>query len=88
MNESKTDEDQFYRVEAMIRLRDECECPACTMWTVVYDDGEPTEIATSWKGDDGKEMAEDVCDLMNMAFARGAESTLEQVDDSEVPSCG
>lgn len=65
---------QFYRVEEVIRSKAECECPACVLWTVVYDsDGQPTEIGTSWQGDDGKEAAEDVCDLMNMAFAAGRE---------------
>jgi hypothetical protein len=41
---------------------------------VVYDDGEPIEIGQAWQGDLGKEAAEDVCDLMNMAYAAGCES--------------
>jgi hypothetical protein len=82
------DEEQFYRVEEVIRSAAECQCPACVQWTIVYDDGQPTEIGTSWQGDEGHELADNVCDLMNMAFARGAESTLEQVDDEEALSRG
>jgi len=88
MNAPLADEEQFYRVEEVIRSKAECECPACALWTIVYDDGEPTEIGTSWQGDEGKELAEDICALMNMAFDRGAESTLEQVDDAEALSRG
>lgn len=66
----------FYRVEAEPLSIDDCECPRCQQWTVVYDsprDG-PTAIGTSWQGDEGKEAAEDVCDLMNMAFDAGRET--------------
>ena len=66
---------EFYRVEEQLRSEAECKCSNCVMWTVVYDDrGEPTEIGTSWQGDDGREAAENVCDLMNMAYARGMEN--------------
>lgn len=64
----------FYRVEEQERSDTQCRCPECLMWTVVYNDGEPTEIGTSWQGEAGKEAAEDVCDLMNMAFDAGRES--------------
>lgn len=63
----------FYRVEEQARAETECKCPACVLWTVVYDDGEPTEIGTSWQGEAGKEAAQDICDLMNMAFDAGSE---------------
>lgn len=82
------DDEQFYRVEECIRSAADCQCDACKQWTIVYDDGEPTEIGTSWQGSEGKELAEDICELMNMAFDRGAESTLEQVDDEEALSRG
>jgi hypothetical protein len=77
MNEPshRTNEDvaPFYRVED---TGDPGEClnckQACTMWTIVYDeDGEPTEIGQSW-GD--RETADDICDLMNMAYVEGQES--------------
>jgi hypothetical protein len=63
----------FYRVEAVIRSAAECQCDKCQEWTIVYDDPDPTEIGTSWQGTEGEELAHDVCDLMNMAFDRGAE---------------
>jgi hypothetical protein len=79
-----SDDEQFYRVEEVIRSAAECQCPACVLWTIIYDDdGQPVEIGTSWQGDEGKETADDVCALMNMAFDRGAESTLERGDHEE-----
>ncbi len=63
-----------YRVED---CGDPGECnhcgQACEMWTIVYDDenGEPTEIGQSWGH---KETAEDICDLMNMAYLEGQAS--------------
>ncbi len=36
--------------------------------------GEPVEIGQAWQGDDGKEVAEDICDLMNMAYNAGLEA--------------
>jgi hypothetical protein len=68
-----TSSSDFYRVEEQLRSEAECKCPNCVLWTIVYDDGEPTEIGTAWQGEDGKEAAADVCDLMNMAFAAGQE---------------
>lgn len=65
---------EFYRVEGEERSDTTCKCPECLMWTIVFDDGEPTEIGTSWQGEAGKEAAEDVCDLMNMAYDAGQES--------------
>jgi hypothetical protein len=52
-----------------------CEkCGWDAMWTVVWTEanGEPCQIGTSW-GD--KEFAEDVCDLMNMAYEAGKEQS-------------
>jgi len=70
-----TDTPEFYRVDQQARSEAECKCENCVLWTIVFDDnGEETEIGTSWQGTDGEEMANDVCDLMNMAFDRGRES--------------
>lgn len=73
MSESRPEEKGFYRVEEQIRSESECKCPGCVLWTIVFDDPEPTEIGTAWQGDEGKEVAEDICDLMNMAFDAGRE---------------
>lgn len=81
MSEAVTNEDvtPFYRVES---TGDPGEClncnRACTMWTIVFtEDGEPTEIGESWGS---REMADGICDLMNMAYVRGqeTETALEQ----------
>lgn len=71
--ELPSEDQQFYRVEEQGRPPDECQCANCKLWTVVFDDGEPTEIGTAYQGDAGKEAAEDVCDLMNMAYDAGRE---------------
>jgi hypothetical protein len=67
----------FYRVkEADMDVHRGCShCGAGWYWTVVYNDtdGHEVEIGTSWQGDEGKQLAEDVCDLMNMAFDAGRE---------------
>lgn len=62
-----------FRVELTATGQPECQCEACQLWTVVYDDPEPTEISSSWGGASGKEMADDICDLMNMAYDLGVE---------------
>jgi hypothetical protein len=63
-----------YRVEEQARSKTDCNCPNCVMWTIVWDEpGEPVEIGTAWQGEDGKFSAEDVCDLMNMAYDAGTE---------------
>jgi hypothetical protein len=62
-----------YRVE-IAAGHEGCEhCGMGKYWTVVFDDenGEPTEIGTSW-GDE--ELTGDICDLMNMAFEVGKEA--------------
>jgi hypothetical protein len=74
----------FYRVEL---TDDKGECghcrQACEMWTIVFEsDGEPTEVGQSW-GD--KEMAHDVCDLMNMAFDAGLEHEHQYAKESAAP---
>lgn len=66
----------FYRVEAEPQGEGECGCANCLQWTIVFDsprDG-PSAIGTSWEGEQGKETAEDICDLMNMAFDAGRET--------------
>lgn len=73
MTSQPSKDESFYRVEEQGRPPDECQCANCKLWTVVFDDGEPTEIGTAYHGDHGKEAAEDLCDLMNMAFDAGRE---------------
>jgi hypothetical protein len=67
------DEEQFYRVALSANHSACTQCGHGSYYTVVYTDrfGEEVEIGTSW-GD--SEVAEDVCDLMNMAFDAGVES--------------
>ena len=68
--------DERYRVEKSGN-QPRCQCANCVIWTVVCDslgESELTEIGTSWEGAQGKEAAEDVRDLMNMAYAAGRES--------------
>jgi hypothetical protein len=65
-----------YRVER--RTGDNSGCAHCghdLQWTVVSGQGDDAiEIGTSW-GD--KELADDVCELMNMAFAAGQEQATD-----------
>ena len=68
----------FYRVEKSGNGNGGCQCERCEMWTVVFNDGELTEIGTSWQGVEGREAADDVCDLMNMAFDAGRASRSER----------
>ena len=68
---------EFYRVEQQLRPEAGCKCDQCAVWTIVFDDPDPTEIGTAWQGDDGKEAAEDICDLMNMAYDAGCETKSE-----------
>jgi hypothetical protein len=72
--EAPTTDQQFYRVELSATGQPTCQCDNCQLWTIAYEDSEPTEIGTSWQGADGKEVAQDICDLMNMAYDRGRES--------------
>lgn len=60
----------YYRVVAS-----DPGCPHChngQYWTVVYvdTDGQTVAIGTDWAD---QETAEDVCDLMNMAYEAGTE---------------
>ncbi len=62
----------YYRVDVADGHKGCEHCKAGTFWTIVYtEDGEPIEIGTSW-GDE--ELAQDICDLMNMAYDAGVES--------------
>lgn len=61
----------MYNVELTATGQPECQCVNCQLWTITYSDPEPTEIGTSWQGEAGKETAEDICDLMNMAYEFG-----------------
>ena len=70
-----TEEKRFYRVEEQARDPQQCSCGYCVMWTIVYEEnGEPVEIGTAWQGHEGQEAADDVCDLMNMAYDAGRDS--------------
>lgn len=63
----------YYNVK-MAAGEDGCtHCGAGKMWAIVYVEHgqtEETELGTTW-GD--KELAEDICDLMNMAYEAGLE---------------
>lgn len=48
-------------------------CAEGQQWSI-HDTVEKVDIGQSWGGPEGKESAEDVCDLMNMAFDAGQES--------------
>lgn len=61
-----------YRVEV---ASDQPGCRYCghgKYWTIIYTepDGEIVEIGTSWAD---HEVADDICDLMNMAYLTGAD---------------
>jgi len=71
---------EFYRVERAA-TQPECQCANCVLWTVVYDDQEPTEIGTSFEGELGLESAEETRDLMNMAFEAGQEGPVGKLID-------
>ena len=77
MSEKETKElADYYCVKQSANHAYCCDCGAGMHWTVVYkdSDGEEVEIGTAWEGDAGREMADDICDLMNMAFETGRES--------------
>lgn len=70
----------FYRVEE----ENENGCDKCghgCYWTIVSGEGDSEiGIGTSW-GD--KELADDVCDLMNQAYESGRESSDPLVNEEE-----
>lgn len=73
----------FYRLEKSDSAG-ECQgCgQSCEMWTIVFDsDGEPCEVGTSWGH---KETAEDICDLMNMAYDAGQESQIDNAEEQKL----
>jgi len=76
---SQADELQdFYRV-ALSANDDACtQCGHGAYYTIVYKDGdEDVEIGSAWADAD---LAENICELMNMAYDCGAESTLDDVE--------
>lgn len=76
----------FCRVEEQARDGG-CACSECVMWTIVYDDeGEPTEIGQAWRGRDGQEVAQDICNLMNLAYERGQQSASSPVETIAAPA--
>lgn len=69
---------RYYKVEKSANHTDGCQhCGHDVMWTITYTDpsGEPIEIGTSWQGEEGMELAEDICELMNMAYEAGREAS-------------
>lgn len=79
------DHEGHYRVV----LDDDKGCTKCghgLFYTIVSGTVEDEMgVGTSW-GD--KEAAEDICDLMNMAYDAGVESVAEQADDPEALTRG
>lgn len=69
--DTRSSKELFYSVEPS---GNEGGCEHCghgQYWTIVYhDNGEPIEIGTAWQD---RETADDICDLMNMAFDAGGE---------------
>jgi hypothetical protein len=63
----------YYRVEV---ASDQPGCRYCghgKFWTVIYSeaDGDILEVGTAWAD---RDVAEDICDLMNMAYEAGIEN--------------
>lgn len=75
----------YYKVEEQARDPRECTCGNCVMWTVTYqENGESIEIGTAWQGAEGQEAADDVCDLMNMAYDAGTEATTVNAEERKL----
>lgn len=71
-----------YRVELSAGDEGCAHCGQGQQWTVVSGQGEEAiEIGTSW-GD--KEHAEDICDLMNMAYDAGKEAETSNVEEDKL----
>jgi len=71
-----------YRVELAAGHEGCQHCGHDQYWTVVSGHGDDAvEIGTSW-GD--KELAEDVCDLMNMAFSAGQEDPASNKEEEKL----
>ena len=73
----------YYQV-AVASGHDGCfACKQGRFWTVIYfldGEDEGTEIGTSWADE---ETAQDVCDLMNMAYDAGTESGARTADQGK-----
>jgi hypothetical protein len=71
----------YYRVK-MAAGEDGCEhCGAGKMWAIVYiehGDTEETEVGQTF-GDRG--LADDICDLMNMAYEAGLEAIESDLEE-------
>lgn len=84
MSDARTNEEQgFYRVQLSANHAACTQCGHGSYYTIVYNDenGEETEIGQAW-GD--QEIAEDICDLMNMAYDAGRESPEEVYNAEEM----
>jgi hypothetical protein len=73
-----------YNVDKSATGQPQCQCEACVLWTIVYDDPEPTEISTSWVGNEGLAIAEDICDLMNDAYLAGQKASIDNAEESKL----
>jgi len=72
---SEVPDTRHYRVDIADGQEGCTHCSAGAFYTVVYTDddaGDVTEIGTSWAD---RELAEDICDLMNMAYEAGREAS-------------
>lgn len=67
---------EAYRVEPSANQTGVCPCGHDMQWTITWQESwqkERTEASQSWGGLAGKKLADDICELMNMAFEHGAE---------------
>src|SRR5882762_2406462 len=82
--------DDPYRVEPSANQTGVCPCGHDTQWTITWQESwqkERTEASQSWGGLAGKELAEDICELMNVAFEHSAEVEHDaEVAESASPS--
>jgi len=82
-HEALADEQQgFYRVEEDASYEACKHCGHGTYWTIVSGTGEDVFACGISYGD--KEAAEDICDLMNMAYDRGQESQIDNAEEAKL----
>lgn len=72
MSEQPSSNQSFYRVDVAVGKEGCLYCGHDAYYTITYEDeGERVEIGTSWSD---QECAQDICDLMNMAYDAGREA--------------
>jgi hypothetical protein len=77
-----SDEQRFYRVEIAAGQEGCKHCGEGTFYTVVSGTGaDECEVGQSWGH---KESVEDICDLMNMAYDAGQESTVSNAEEDKL----